>query len=126
MFYADSQRRDTGEDFSKGNKVLIHHDYLSTPAARGQRSANLSPKWFSLFEIEEVVSTATASAICGWRWTRALCCRVGSILSKRIFRVKPQFLVKWLGYEEPTWEPEENLLDESGQRIVPLQDFLNS
>ena len=37
---------------------------------------------------------------------------VESIQSQRIFLRKRQFWVKWLGYDEPTWEPERNLLDE--------------
>ena len=35
-----------------------------------------------------------------------------------------QYLVKWLGYQRPTWEPEVNLKDESGQEIVQLKDYL--
>ena len=51
---------------------------------------------------------------------------VESILSQRLFRRQKQFLVKWKGYKEPTWEPVGHLLDESGAPIVPLQNFLRS
>ena len=39
--------------------MLIHPEYLSILAARGQDCANLSPKWFGPFEIEKVMSAAT-------------------------------------------------------------------
>ena len=39
---------------------------------------------------------------------------VDSVLSDKRFRGKDQYLVKWEGYPEPTWEPKQNLLDESG------------
>ena len=51
---------------------------------------------------------------------------VEEVLSERIFRGKKQYLVKWKGYDEPTWEPEKNLLNEVGMPIVPLQHFLMS
>ena len=49
---------------------------------------------------------------------------VGSVLSRRLFRGKVQCLVKWQGYAEPTWEPENFLQDEAGDPILPLQEFL--
>ena len=49
---------------------------------------------------------------------------VEEILSERQHRGRRQFLVKWIGYDEPTWEPEANVLDKSGQPILPLQRFL--
>ena len=39
-------------------------------------------------------------------------------------RVNQQYLVKWKGYDDPTWEPEDFLLNEAGVPIVPLQLFL--
>ena len=36
---------------------------------------------------------------------------VEEILSERKFRGRQQFLVKWIGYDVPTWEPEVNVLD---------------
>ena len=49
---------------------------------------------------------------------------VEEILSERVFKGKPQYLVKSIGYNEPTWVPRANVLDESGVPIVPLQNFL--
>ena len=51
---------------------------------------------------------------------------VEEILSERVFKGKVQYLVKWIGYNEPTWEPRANVLDESGTPIVPLQKFLEA
>ena len=51
---------------------------------------------------------------------------VESILSQRLFHRQKQFLVKWQGYKEPTWEPVGYLLDESHTPIVPRQKFLHS
>ena len=34
---------------------------------------------------------------------------VSEILDFRYFYHKPQYLVKWTGYSDPTWEPPENL-----------------
>ena len=48
------------------------------------------------------------------------------MISQRLRRGKRHFLVKWQGYVEPTWEPEEFLLDEDGNAIVPLKEFLES
>ena len=39
-------------------------------------------------------------------------------------RGKTQYLVKWIGYREPTWEPEAYLCDEEGGHLLPLQEFL--
>ena len=50
--------------------------------------------------------------------------RVEEILKSRRFRNQLQYLVKWQGYTEPTWEPEANLQDESGKNIVPLAKCL--
>ena len=51
---------------------------------------------------------------------------VEEILSEQQHRGRRQFLVKWIGYDELTWEPEANVLDESGQPILPLKRFLAS
>ena len=48
---------------------------------------------------------------------------VEEVLSQKLHRRKKMFLIKWKGYTDPTWEPEENLLDESGSPIIPLQEF---
>ena len=150
MFYADKQRKDGVTAFVRGDKVLIHHDYLCTPAARSQHCAKLSPRWFGPFELEEVMSERTARAelppFCRARpvfnvaalkhfcedrsfGRRANppapivdgdgheCYVVESIHSQRIFRRERQFLVKWLGYEEPTWEPERNVLDKMAAKL---------
>ena len=51
---------------------------------------------------------------------------VEKVLQHKFHRKKTLFLVKWLGYDEPTWEPREFLLDESGCPIVPLQRYLGN
>ena len=51
---------------------------------------------------------------------------VETVLSEPRFRGKKQYLVKWKGYQDPTWEPEHFLFDEAGQAILPLQLFLTS
>ena len=38
-------------------------------------------------------------------------------------RSKLQYLVRWEGYVQPTWEPAEFLLDEDGHDIEPLSDY---
>ena len=48
---------------------------------------------------------------------------VESVLSHRTYRGRLQYLVKWHGYTDPTWEPAEHLLDESGSPILPLQSY---
>lgn len=49
---------------------------------------------------------------------------VQEVLSDRRYYGRQQYLVKWQGYEEPTWEPAVHLQDESGHSIVPLQNYL--
>ena len=49
---------------------------------------------------------------------------VDAVISQRKYRSKQQYLVKWKGYDDPTWEPEDFLLNEAGVPIVPLQLFL--
>ena len=51
---------------------------------------------------------------------------VEKVLKHKFVRKKILLLVKWLGYEEPTWEPREFSLDESGAPICPLQTYLDS
>lgn len=159
MFYSDKQRKDSTTIFKTGDKVLIHRDFLSTPASRVQPCAKLSPRWFGPFEVAEVLSPTTV------RVSLPSFCRahpvfnvvalkhycednsfgrrqnppapivdvdgheryvVESVLSQRTFRGKLQYLVKWLGYDKPTWEPEHFLNDGSGRKIVPLQRFLDA
>ena len=36
---------------------------------------------------------------------------VEAIVNERLHRRKKQYLVKWIGYQELTWEPEENVAD---------------
>ena len=50
---------------------------------------------------------------------------VEKVLKHKFVRKKTLFLVKWLGYEEPTREPREFLLDESGAPICHLQTYLD-
>lgn len=49
---------------------------------------------------------------------------VEKVLSHRRFRGRKQYLVKWRGYQDPTWEPEAFLLDEDGSPIIPLKEYL--
>ena len=51
---------------------------------------------------------------------------VESILSQRLIHRQKQFLVKWQGYKEPTWELVGYLLDEARTPIVLRQKFLHS
>ena len=51
---------------------------------------------------------------------------VESVLSHRCRDGRKQYLVKWQGYRDPTWEPERYLWNEAGQPIVPLQRYLDS
>ena len=44
----------------------------------------------------------------------------------RTFRGKPQFLVKWVGYRDATWEPELNLQNEIGEDLIPLKNYKES
>ena len=46
---------------------------------------------------------------------------VDSVLDHRVCRGQLQFLVRWRGYHDTTWEPANYLLDESGEDIIPLQ-----
>ena len=39
---------------------------------------------------------------------------------------KTLYLVKWVGYKDPTWEPEEFLRDEEGREIIPLKHYLGN
>ena len=48
---------------------------------------------------------------------------VDEILADRYRGRRRQYLVKWAGYPEPTWEPEENLQNEIGEDLIPLRTF---
>ena len=58
-FYADWGRREV--KFKKGEMVLIHHDYFSSPVSRDQPCAKLSisTRWLGPFEIRKVPTAAT-------------------------------------------------------------------
>ena len=49
---------------------------------------------------------------------------VEKVLDCRERHGKTQYLVKWIWYCEPTWEPEAYLCDEEGGHLLPLQEFL--
>lgn len=49
---------------------------------------------------------------------------VEAVISERRHYGRQQYLVKWKGYDEPTWEPASYLMDESGSPIVPLHIYL--
>lgn len=36
--------------------------------------------------------------------------KVEKLLDKRTYRRQVQYLVKWVGYDEPSWEPAKNIL----------------
>jgi hypothetical protein len=36
---------------------------------------------------------------------------IEAIVDSRIFRRQPQYLVKWVGYDDPTWEPPKHVCD---------------
>lgn len=154
---ADRTRTDI--TFKKGDLVMVHRDFMSTPVSRDQPCSKLKPRWFGPFTVIQVLSRATV------KLKLPFDCRVhpvfnvaalkpyfhddvirvpaaappaplvdadgheryivDSVLSHRIFRGRDQYLVRWVGYEEPTWEPRAYLLDESGQPIIPLQQFLS-
>jgi hypothetical protein len=46
---------------------------------------------------------------------------IEKILTERLYYRRKQYLVQWKGYEEPTWEPEENL-----ENTMALDDFLKT
>ena len=48
---------------------------------------------------------------------------VEGILNRRKIRNRIQYLVKWQGYHDATWEPEIHLKDESGNDIIALQHY---
>ena len=51
---------------------------------------------------------------------------VEALISDRRYHGQQQYLVKWKGYEEPTWEPVVYLMDECGASIVLLQMYLQN
>ena len=48
---------------------------------------------------------------------------VECVLSHRRRRHKLEYLVKWVGYHEATWEPEIFLKNGAGQDLVPLKCY---
>ena len=48
---------------------------------------------------------------------------VEKILSHRRRRGKLQYLVKWIGYNDATWEPEHFLKNEAGRDLEPLKRY---
>ena len=48
---------------------------------------------------------------------------VEKILAHRRERNRLKYLVKWIGYPEATWEPEEFLKNEAGQDLEPLKCY---
>ena len=127
-FYADQGRREV--KFKKGELVLIHRDHFSSSVSRDQPRAKLSPRWLGPFEVSEVPTAATVQV------KLPVFCRANPVFNVTAFkhfhedkdirpkyRVKEQYLVKWKGYDDPTWEPEDFLLNEAGVHIVPLQNY---
>ena len=48
---------------------------------------------------------------------------VDKLLDHRTRHRRLQYLVKWAGYADATWEPANYLVDESGQDIVQLRQY---
>ena len=51
---------------------------------------------------------------------------VEEVLRHKFHGKKTLYLVKWVGYKDPTWEPEEFLRDEEGREIIPLKHYLGT
>ena len=51
---------------------------------------------------------------------------VEEVLRHKFYGKKTLYLVKWVGYKDPTWEPEEFLRDEEGREIIPLKQYLGN
>ena len=51
---------------------------------------------------------------------------VAEVLRHKFHGKKTLYLVKWVGYKDPTWEPEEFLHDEEGREILPLKHYLGN
>ena len=49
---------------------------------------------------------------------------IKKVLDCRERRGKTQYLLKWIGYRDPTWEPEAYLCDAEGGHLFPMQEFL--
>ena len=155
--YADQDRRDVS--FKVGDLVMVHRDFLITPAARDQTCVKLRPRWFGPYKVVAAVlplhikynyQLIVVHILCFMYLLFSIILRnkfpnrvadppppftdkeghkryiVEKVISQRLRRGKRHFLVKWQGYVEPTWEPEEFLLDEDGNAIVPLKEFLES
>ena len=39
---------------------------------------------------------------------------------------RTHYLVKWKGYRDATWEPEEYLMDEVGNELISLQNYITN
>ena len=48
---------------------------------------------------------------------------VEKVLSHKKRGARTHYLVKWKGYRDATWEPEEYLIGEAGNELIPLQNF---
>ena len=53
--YADQDRRDVS--FKVGDLVMVHRDFLITPAARDQTCVKLRPRWFGPYKVVAAVSS---------------------------------------------------------------------
>ena len=154
--YANRSRR--VRPFTQGEMVMVHKDYMSTPASRSQPCSKLRPKWFGPFKILEVLSSSTVrlnlphycrahpvfnvSAIKPYHSDPTSTADppplplidldgheryiVSEVLNQRMYRGRKQYLVKWEGYADPTWEPEAYLMDESGSPIAPLRQYMST
>ena len=51
---------------------------------------------------------------------------VEKVLSHKKRGARTHYLVKWKGYRDATWEPEEYLMDEAGNELIPLQNYITN
>lgn len=151
---ADPARRDV--EFSVGDSVMVHRDFLVTAEGRNRPSNKLRLRWYGPFKILKKVSSnavkldlphyfrahpvLNVSALKLYvhnsfqgRYeappapvvdldghTRYI---VKEVLAHRTRGRRVEYLVKWRGYQDATWEPEAYLQNESGQDLLPLQAY---
>jgi hypothetical protein len=101
----------------KGNNISLQLD----PSCRAHNVFNISQlKLFIPNQLpgREQEPPASFSDLQGeQRWL------VDKILDSRGNGGATEYLVRWSGFAEPTWQPAADLKDESGRDIIPLRDF---
>ena len=51
---------------------------------------------------------------------------VEKVLSHKKRGARTHSLVKWKGYRDATWEPEEYLMDEARNELIPIQNYITN